>query len=116
MREQEDAMAKPEKIKLLFCINDRGPDRRSCAASGANDLRKETKLACADSPGIRIKKSSCLGHCKHGPIVQLLPSKDVYRYDGTDDIARLLALPADGKTSLADLLIKQGKQKKKKKK
>ncbi len=109
-------MPKPERITLLFCINDRGPDRRSCAASGAITLRKETKLACADQPWIKVKKSGCLGHCKHGPILQVLPSKDLYRFDGETDIARILAAPADGNKVLADLLIKQGKAKKKAKK
>lgn len=109
-------MPKPEKIRLLFCVNDRGPDRRSCAASDANAMRKRTKETYADTPGVKISKSDCLGHCKHGPIVQLLPSKSVYRYDGEDDIARLLALPADGKTQIPSLLIKPGKSEGKKKK
>ena len=102
-------MSKPEKIKLLFCVNDRGPDRRSCAASDANVMRKLTKQNYADTPGVKIKKSGCLGHCKHGPIVQLMPSESMYRYDDKDDIARLLALPADGKTQIPGLLIKPGK-------
>jgi (2Fe-2S) ferredoxin len=109
-------MTKPEKIKLLFCINDRGAGRRSCAASGAPGMRKEAKETWADTPGIKVKKSGCLGHCKHGPIIQVMPSKAVYRYDGMEDLARLAALPADGKTVLDSLLIKAGKTKKKKKK
>lgn len=84
-------MSKPKKITLLFCMNDRGESRRSCAGSGANALRlyANEQLASHPEARIKIKKADCLGDCKHGPIVQLLPADKLLRNVTEADIDHL---------------------------
>jgi len=65
---------KKTKIKLLFCVHERDEGKRSCAASGSNALRQYAKVQL-EGVNIKIKKSGCLGLCKHGPVIQLLPEK-----------------------------------------
>ena len=89
--EQKKAAKKPKKVKLLFCVNDRGAGRRSCAGSGANSLRKEAKALAADMPGIKVKKSDCLGLCKHGPVIEVLPAKLYYQVRDTAQVVQLMA-------------------------
>ena len=86
-------MSKPKKITLLFCMNDRGGSRRSCVDSGADTLRLHAKEQLARHPEarIKIKKSDCLGDCKHGPIVRLLPADKLLREVTEADIDRLFA-------------------------
>ena len=86
-------MSKPKKITLLFCMNDRGQSRRSCASAGADALCLHAKEQFASYPEarIKIKKTDCLGDCKHGPIVQLLPADRLLRNVTEADIDRLFA-------------------------
>lgn len=102
-------MPKQKKIKLLFCINDRGEARRSCGGDGANALRKYAREKAADNPGIKIKKSGCLGLCKQGPVIELLPAKRYYRCRDEADIDRLLAGPVEQGEIDRSLLIKTAK-------
>ena len=99
------AMAKETKIRVLFCINDRGEGKRSCGASGANALRKYAKEKAVDMPNLKVKKSDCLGHCKHGPVVQILPEKALYRLKDMADVNQLFARRiAQGETATALLI------------
>lgn len=90
------AARKPKKIKLLFCLNDRGEGRRSCAVSGANGLRKEAKAIAADDPRIKVKKSGCLGLCKHGPVIEILPANLYYQVRDAAALARLMSQVTSG--------------------
>ena len=108
------AMAKETKIRLLFCINDRGEGKRSCGASGANALRKYAKEKAADMPNLKIKKSDCLGHCKHGPVVQILPEKAFYRCNDMADVNQILAQRVDQGKTATSLLIDLPKKSRKK--
>ena len=108
------AIAMETKTRLLFCINDRGEGKRSCGASGANALRKYAKEKAADMPHLKVKKSGCLGHCKHGPVVQILPEKALYRCKDMVDVDQLFAQRiAEGETATA-LLIDLPKKSRKK--
>ena len=98
------AAKKPKKVKLLFCLNDRGDGRRSCAASGANELRKEAKGIAADDPRLKVKKSGCLGLCKHGPVVEILPEKLYYQVRDRADLAKLMSRVASGEPVTAGLI------------
>ena len=104
---------KTKKVKLLFCLNDRGEGRRSCAASGAKALRKEAKTLAADNPAIKVKKSGCLGLCKHGPVIQVMPANLYYQVRDTVALARLMHEVAAGAPSTV-ALIPSGRAAKKK--
>lgn len=84
-------MAKQKKTKLFFCLNDRGEGRHSCCADGAGKLYRYAKEMAAEHPLVRVdvKKSGCLGHCKHGPVVQVLPADKVLRQVTKADIDQL---------------------------
>ena len=103
-------MSKEKKIRMLFCINDRGEGRRSCDASGANDLRKYAKEKAEAYPNLKIEKSDCLGHCKHGPVVQILPEKALYRCVDTADVDRLFFQHIDKGEAATALLIERHKK------
>ncbi|MES2831695.1 MAG: (2Fe-2S) ferredoxin domain-containing protein [Pseudomonadota bacterium] len=81
----------PKKLKVLFCINDRGENKRSCAASGADALRRYAKAEVGEDKGIKVKKAGCLGLCKHGPVIQVLPSKLYYQCTTEAEVDLLLA-------------------------
>ena len=76
-------------MKLVFCLHDRGEGKRSCAASGSDALRRYAKEEL-EGETIKVKKSGCLGLCKHGPVVQLLPMKRFYRCKVEADIDLLI--------------------------
>ena len=95
------APKKPKKIKLLFCLNDRGEGRRSCAASGANRLREEAKALVTDDARIKVKKSGCLSLCKHGPVIEILPAKLYYQVRDTAALSALMAQFASGESVTA---------------
>ncbi len=107
------ASKKPKKIKLLFCLNDRGEGKRSCAASGAKALRKQAKALAADDPGLKVKKSGCLGLCKHGPVIEILPEKLYYQVRDAAALAQLMQQVTSGVPVTAGL-IPTGKSAKKK--
>ena len=107
------ASKKSSKVKLLFCLNDRGEGRRSCVGSGANALRKQAKALAADDSRIKVKKAGCLGLCKHGPVVELLPAKLYYQVRDATALALLMRQVATGETATAGL-IPTGKSGKKK--
>lgn len=107
-------MAKETKIRMLFCINDRGEGRRSCGNSGANALRKHAKEEAAEMPNLKVKKSGCLGHCKHGPVIQILPDKSLYRCKDTADLDQLFSEGIDRGETVTALLIDLPKKSKKK--
>ena len=106
-------MAKETKIRLLFCINDRGEGRRSCGASGANVLRKYAKEKAADMPDVKVKKSDCLGHCKHGPVIQILPEKALYQCKDVADVDQLFFQRIDRGETVTALLIDPPKKSRK---
>ena len=106
-------MVKETKIRMLFCINDRGEGRRSCGASGANALRKHAKEKAADLPNLKVEKSDCLGHCKHGPVVQILPEKALYRCKDIADVDALFAQRIRQGETANSLLIDLRKKSKK---
>ena len=107
-------MTKSRKIKILFCVNDRGEGRRSCAASDANALRKYARAKAADNDQVQVKKSGCLGLCKHGPVLQVLPAKLYYRCASEADIDQLFAQQVDQGQVASTLLVRTGKTEKKK--
>lgn len=106
------AAKKPKKTKLLFCINDRGAARQSCAASGADDLRREAKALAADDDRVKVKKSGCLGLCKHGPVIEILPAKLYCQVRDASALATLMRQVATGET-ITTGLIATGKSAKK---
>ncbi len=108
-------MPKETKIRMLFCINDRGQGKRSCGASGANALRKYAKEKADGLPNLKVRKSDCLGHCKHGPVVQILPEKALYRCKDLADVNQLLAQRIDQGETATSLLIDLPKKSKKNK-
>jgi len=116
-------MQKQQKIKILFCLNDRGEGKQSCAASGADALRRYAKTKTGDER-IKVKKSECLGLCKHGPVIQILPAKLYYQCTTEADIdliltqASVASVTSDGGiagNASDSLLIKTGKAAKKSK-
>jgi (2Fe-2S) ferredoxin len=107
------AMSKKKKLKLLFCTNDRGDNKLSCAAVGANSLRRYAKEQCADRDDIKIKKSGCLGLCKHGPVIEAVPSKIYYRCTDKKDIDLMLASLDDPLGASHELIISTRKSSKK---
>ena len=108
----EKPLKKAKKTKLLFCVNDRGAGHRSCAASGADGLRREAKGMIADDARIKIKKSGCLGLCKHGPVIEILPAKLYCQVRDAATLARLMTQVANGDPITAGL-IATGKSAKK---
>ncbi|HZV98214.1 MAG TPA: (2Fe-2S) ferredoxin domain-containing protein [Methylophilaceae bacterium] len=99
-----------EKITLLFCINQRKHGRECCHSKGANELRKYAKAkAELLAKPVKVKKSDCLGHCKHGPVVQSLPTKDYYRCASEADIDLLFAAHVAQGATLKRLLIHKKK-------
>ena len=107
-------MAKETKIRILFCTNDRGEGKRSCGASGANALRKYAKEQTADVPNLKVKTSGCLGHCKHGPVVQVLPEKVLYRCKDFADADLIVAQCINHGETASPLVIDLPKKSKKK--
>ena len=107
-------LAKETKIRMLFCINDRGAGKQSCGAAGANALRKYAKEKAADMPNVKVKKSDCLGHCKHGPVIQILPEKALYRCQDLAAINQLFAQRIEQGETATSLLIEPPKKSRKK--
>ena len=79
-----------QKHKLLFCVNDRGEGKTSCAGFGSKSLRRYAKEQCEGRADIEVKKVGCLGLCKHGPVIESVPAKIYYRCRDEDDIDLLL--------------------------
>ena len=109
-------MSKQKKLKILFCVNDRGEGSRSCAASGANSLRQYAKQKAADHPTmkIKVKKTSCLGLCKHGPVLEILPAKIYYHCKNEADVDLFFSRQIDLGKPVPALLIRTAKSAKKK--
>ena len=107
-------MAKEKKIRMLFCTNDRGEGRRSCGASGANALRKHAIEMSADILNLKVKRSDCLGHCKHGPVIQIVPGKALYRCRDFAEVEQLLTQCIRNGETASELQIDLTKKSKKK--
>jgi (2Fe-2S) ferredoxin len=111
-------MPKDKKVTVLFCVHERTEGRLSCAASGSNALRKYAKEVSADealgTAKIKVKKSGCLGLCKHGPVIEILPEKIYYRCTSQQDIDQVFAQQISKGKTIDKLLIKTSKSAKKK--
>lgn len=73
---QPSAQAKPNLTKVLIC------QKGSCRKKGSLEVAQcvESELAAAGcSEHVKIKATGCMGHCKSGPNMVLLPAKDSYK-------------------------------------
>ncbi len=80
------------RLHLFVCTNRRDGDKKSCGASGTDDLRgwmkdrvKELKIE-----GVRINSSGCLGRCDEGPLAVIYPDEVWYRLSNRDDAEAII--------------------------
>ncbi len=94
------------KTSLSFCMHKRHGSKPSCAAHGAKALRRYAKARAETIPGLKVRKTDCLGYCKHGPVVETSDGL-VLRCQTPEAIDRLLACYEHDveHTTLADLAI-----------
>jgi (2Fe-2S) ferredoxin len=71
----EPAQAKPKTIKIQVC------QKGSCRKRGSHAVAQALKASVAETPGANIEVESvgCLGACKQGPNLRVLPSKQHYQ-------------------------------------
>ena len=50
-----------QQTVVEVCLNDRGPQRPSCMASGSRELLKELKVTIP--AGTKAKPTTCMGYC-----------------------------------------------------
>ena len=78
--------------KLLVCTNFRAnPNNPSCAARGS----KETAVALAQQlqkkkVSIEIEEIQCMGYCKVGPNVRLIPNGEFFHEVSTSKFAKII--------------------------
>lgn len=102
-------MKSPPKTRFLFCVNERSGDRRCCADSGANALRKYAKACVAplrdEGLPVKVRKSDCLGYCSRGPVIKVLPDEIFYTYADERDIDAILKAHLETGSVVKRLLI-----------
>ncbi len=95
--------------KLLVCTKG-----KHCAARDSQDvltfLRKTVEKAQLDYV-FKVKKSDCLGLCKHGPVVMVDPLGLTYGGVTNVDCIDILERHVAKKKPIKRLLIKRGKHK-----
>ncbi|MGB7414568.1 MAG: (2Fe-2S) ferredoxin domain-containing protein [Thermosynechococcaceae cyanobacterium] len=81
------AVARPQKI--LIC------QESDCVKRGAKGVKKAMEALLCDrnlTGTIQIKKTGCIGHCKKGPNVIVMPGKKRYHNVKSSDAPTLLGL------------------------
>lgn len=78
---------------VLVCTNIRDNGEECCGLRGGVELHKKIKEAIkAVAPDIRVSKSGCLGNCKTGASVVIMPD-DIWLGDVTEaDIPEIVRL------------------------
>lgn len=78
---------------ILVCTNERADGTESCGPQGGAELHSELKAAIkAVDPTIRVSKTGCLGSCKSGITVVIMPD-NIWLGDVTsEDIPELVTL------------------------
>ena len=73
---QPAVQAEPGLTKVLIC------QKGSCRKRGSLKVAQAVDSALAEAgcaEGVKVKATGCMGHCKAGPNMVLLPTKDKYR-------------------------------------
>lgn len=86
---------------VLVCTNQRENGEECCAAGGSVELHAKIKTAVkAAVPGVRVSRSGCLGNCKTGISVVIMPD-DIWLGRVTEaDIPEIVRLVQFGKDSI----------------
>lgn len=74
--------------KVLICL------KSSCVKRGAKGVEKAVETVICDrnlTEDITIKPTGCMGHCKRGPNVVVMPGKQRYQKVKPSDVPRLIA-------------------------
>lgn len=88
----KEALVKFRKL-VLVCTNLRENGEECCGQKGSADLHKKLKEAAkAADPTVRVSKVGCLGNCKTGTSVVIMPD-DLWLGGVTEgDIPRILEM------------------------
>jgi NADH:ubiquinone oxidoreductase subunit E len=78
--------------KLLVCTNYRAnPNNPSCAARGSKQIATELQLALEkNNVSIEIELSPCMGFCKIGPNLRLVPNGEFFHEVSTKKLPKII--------------------------
>ncbi len=80
------------KKQVFFCTNSR-VNKKCCQDGKASkffEYAKKQLSALKDSMQLEICASGCMGKCKRGPAMAILPQNLFYTYSSTDDIDEII--------------------------
>ena len=80
---KKKAKAKKAKVRVQIC------QKKNCCKKGGNDLWEAFELANAEHQ-FKLEPVGCLGGCKRGPNIRLLPDNIKYRHVQPEEVGRIL--------------------------
>lgn len=90
-------MPSEDRVHVFICVNQKKPDKKCCAGSGAEAafeyLKEQLELKrdlIQDERRIKVVKTSCLGRCKAGPNIYIVPDNLWYTFSSTQDLDELI--------------------------
>ena len=82
-KKKKKVKAKKAKVKVQVC------QKKNCCKKGGDELWKAFE-AVSTKRQFKLEPIGCLGGCKRGPNIRLLPDNVKYRHVQTDEIGRIL--------------------------
>jgi NADH:ubiquinone oxidoreductase subunit E len=78
--------------KLLVCTNYRAnPNNPSCAARGSKEiLTALTQQLQREKVSIEVEEIQCMGYCKVGPNVRLIPNGEIFHEVSDNNLAQII--------------------------
>ncbi len=64
--------------------------KKNCCKRGGDDLWQDFEKRSADQQGFKLEAIGCLGGCKRGPNIRLLPDNVKYRHVQLEDVSEIL--------------------------
>ncbi len=64
--------------------------KKNCCQRGGDDLWQDFEKRSADQQSFRLEAIGCLGGCKRGPNIRLLPDNVKYRHVQPEDVNEIL--------------------------
>jgi sirohydrochlorin cobaltochelatase len=84
----------PYERVILVCVNERGPEEGpSCAPRGSVDIARAFKERVKERGAkarVRVSRTLCLGRCRIGPNVAILPDNVWYHAVTLADVDAIL--------------------------
>ena len=78
--------------KLLVCTNFRAnPNHPSCGARGSKEIAAAlAQQLLKKNVSIEIEEIQCMGYCKGGPNVRLIPNGEFFHEVSTNNLAKII--------------------------